>query len=205
MFASQVPQQFQTQYPAYGNPPTLAMGVTAFIKRLREQGQTADTPDDPFAAQGILGSSSEMLASLSSTASPEALSSIYVSSPALARSFLTSIYPKLRSHYEWFRRTQRGQIREWGRKVTGSRTEAYRWRGRSMDHVLTSGLDDFPRAKPPHIGELHVDLMSWMAFFTRTMKEIAAYVHEEEDVKEYIRIEKAILTNLDGELADLLC
>jgi mannosyl-oligosaccharide glucosidase len=74
-----------------------------------------------------------------------------------------------------------------------------------MDHVLTSGLDDFPRAKPPHIGELHVDLMSWMAFFTRTMKEIAAYVHEEEDVKEYIRIEKAILTNLDGELADLLC
>ena len=70
-----------------------------------------------------------------------------------------------------------------------------------MDHVLTSGIDDYPRAKPPHVGELHLDLMSWMGFFTKTMREIAEYIGEEEDVKEYEKNEKEILTNLDGEKA----
>lgn len=68
-----------------------------------------------------------------------------------------------------------------------------------MDHVLTSGIDDYPRAKPPHVGELHLDLMSWMGYFTRSMKDIAAYIGENEDVKEYEKLETAILTNLDGE------
>ena len=34
------------------------------------------------------------------------------------------------------------------------RGQAYRWRGRSEKYVLTSSMDDYPRA-PPHIGELH--------------------------------------------------
>lgn len=175
------------------------MAVTAYIKRLKKQSPATQTPDDLFPEGDVLGSPSDLLASLSASSSPAALSSVALGSTHLARTFLTSIYPKLRLHYNWFRATQRGQIREWGREVTGSRTEAYRWRGRSEDHVLTSGLDDYPRAKPPHEGELHVDLMSWMAFFTRTMREIAEYIGEEEDVQEYSKNEKAILTNLDGE------
>lgn len=193
----QVPQEFQTQYPAYGNPPTLPMGVTNFIRRLKSRSASELTPESPFGSDDTLGSPSEMLASLSSTSSPKALSEVLLSSPPLARAFLQVIYPKLRKHYYWFRRTQRGQLREWGRRPSGSRTEAYRWRGRSEDHVLTSGLDDYPRPKP-HEGELHVDLMSWMAFFTRTMKEIAEYTGEAEDVKEFEKIEAGILTNLDG-------
>jgi mannosyl-oligosaccharide glucosidase len=58
-------------------------------------------------------------------------------------------------------------------------------------------MDDYPRAKPPHIGELHVDLMSWMAFFTRTMREIAEFVGEVDDEEEFRGIEKAILDNLE--------
>jgi mannosyl-oligosaccharide glucosidase len=194
----QVPEEFRTQYPAYGNPPTLPMGVTSFIRRLKARPTSEETPDNPFGSDDTLGSPTELLASLSSTSSPKALSEVLIASPHLAKSFLHMLYPKLKKHYYWFRETQRGQLREWGRKPSGSRTEAYRWRGRSTEHVLTSGLDDYPRAKP-HEGELHLDLMSWMAFFTRTMEEIAEYIGETEDAKEYQKIEIAILTNLEGQ------
>jgi len=58
-------------------------------------------------------------------------------------------------------------------------------------------MDDYPRA-PPHLGELHLDLLSWMAFFSRIMKEIAEFVGEEEDKQYYGNIKEAIINNLDG-------
>jgi mannosyl-oligosaccharide glucosidase len=58
-------------------------------------------------------------------------------------------------------------------------------------------MDDYPRG-PPHPGELHVDLISWIGFFTRTMKDIANFVGETEDERNFIAIEKAILENIDG-------
>ena len=160
------------------------MAVTAYIQRLRESGVTLDDLDNDDHSIG---------------ASAESLGSLHVESPALARQYLTSIYAKLKRHYEWFRATQRGQIREWGRQAR-SRSEAYRWRGRSKTHVLTSGLDDYPRAQPPHLGELHVDLISWMGFFARTMGEIAQYLREEDDVAEFQHHYEAIVANIDGEL-----
>jgi hypothetical protein len=120
----------------------------------------------------------------------------YVESPELAVSYLKSIYKPLKRHYDWFRRTQRGQIKHYSR-VARSRTEAYRWRGRSELHVLTSGMDDYPRG-PPHAGELHLDLISWMAFFTRTMREMADFVGEVDDEVSFGEIEKGILENIDG-------
>ena len=122
----------------------------------------------------------------------------YLSSPTESRSYLLSIYPALRRHYLWFRRTQKGQLKEWGRKPP-SRMESYRWRGRTEHHVLTSGLDDYPRALPPHVGELHVDLMCWMGFFARTMGEIAEYLGEEKDLEEYRRNERNVVANIEGE------
>lgn len=113
-----------------------------------------------------------------------------------AMTYLKSIYSPLKRHYDWFRRTQRGQIKQYSRKAR-SRTEAYRWRGRSPDHVLTSGMDDYPRG-PPHAGELHLDLISWMGFFTRTMRDIANFVGEQDDEKSFIDIEKSILDNIEG-------
>jgi hypothetical protein len=64
-------------------------------------------------------------------------------------------------------------------------------------------MDDYPRA-PPHIGELHLDLLSWMGFFSRTMKEIAEFIGEEEDRKHYANIQKAIIDNIDGSSCHLL-
>jgi len=119
----------------------------------------------------------------------------HIDNPELALEYLTSIYQPLKRHYDWFRRTQRGQIKQYGRKAR-SRTEAYRWRGRSQQHVLTSGMDDYPRG-PPHAGELHLDLISWMAFFSRTMKEIAEFVGEADDAAAFEEIERATIDNID--------
>ena len=189
----QVPEQFQTQVPSFANPPTLTMAVTAFIKRLKRHGGPTDM-------ELGLGLGTGGLQIPFSTSQPSN-SDRYLDDQGLALSFLQSIYQPLKRHYEWFRRTQRGQIKQYGRKAR-SRTEAYRWRGRSEKHVLTSGMDDYPRA-PPHIGELHLDLISWMGFFSRTMKEIAEFVGEDEDKRYFAGIEKAIVNNIDGPSSDL--
>lgn len=157
---AQVPEAFRTQFPQYGNPPALIIGMQRLFEEARKEG-TADARISP-----------EML-----------------------RKFLHDSYEPWRRHYQWFRRTQRGEIREWGRRAT-SRVEAYRWRGRSPTHVLTSGLDDYPRAPEPHSGELHVDLLSWMGFFARAMQEYATLIGNEDDADEYARHARAIAANV---------
>ena len=187
---SRVPAEFQTQVPTFANPPTLTMAVTDFIARLTAQN------DGPSAAElGMdfaMGSEQVVLASFTE---PMPRGNKYLSYEE-GLHFLRSIYAPLRRHYDWFRRTQRGQIKQYGRKAR-SRTEAYRWRGRSETHVLTSGMDDYPRGSP-HAGELHLDLISWMGFFTRTMRGLAEFIGEIEDAESFREIEKAIIENIDG-------
>ncbi|CEH15579.1 Glucosidase I [Ceraceosorus bombacis] len=185
-----VPREFQTQYPLYANPPTLTMALGMYIDRLmaaQQQGQGA-AGDVAFDAS-YDASPQQVFGSRSSS------SERYLNDPDLARSFLARIYPKLRTHYQWFRRTQRGEIEQWDR--TARSREAYRWRGRTKSHVLTSGLDDYPRAQTPHSGELHLDLISWMGFFAQTMQKIAEATGEERDAKEYEEHHKGVLENLE--------
>lgn len=110
---------------------------------------------------------------------------------------LRAIYPLLKRHYFWFRRTQAGDIKSYDREAFSTK-EAYRWRGRTPQHILTSGLDDYPRAQPPHPGELHVDLISWMGMMTRSLRRLAAeIVDEPDDAAEFQRYETAIVRNID--------
>ncbi|OBZ75646.1 putative mannosyl-oligosaccharide glucosidase [Grifola frondosa] len=184
---SKVPAEFQTQVPTFANPPTLTMAVTAFISRLKSIREPSN--QDLGMDLGI-GSQAPLTGG-----TPHSAGSRYLESPELALEFLQSIYKPLKRHYDWFRRTQRGQIKQYGRRAR-SRTEAYRWRGRSQQHVLTSGMDDYPRG-PPHAGELHLDLISWMGFFSRTMREIAEFVGETDDAAAFEEIENATLGNID--------
>lgn len=199
---SRVPSEFVAQYPSYANPPTLPMVVTAYIRRLKERERKREEVAGAGLPEVQLGFGQ---LPLREPASSPALITAHLDSPSLASSYLQSIYPALRRHYQWYRRTQRGQLKEWDRHPT-SRVEAYRWRGRTEHQVLTSGLDDYPRAEKPHVGELHVDLMSWMGFFARTMREVAEYLGEEEDQVEYARHERGILANLEGrQRVDISC
>lgn len=167
------------------------MTVTAFIERLRAIKASEESQlIDQLGVDGLGGGAQKHMTT------PLHAGSTSLLDADNARAYLQSIYPALRRHYYWFRRTQRGQIKQWGRKAH-SRTEAYRWRGRTKDHVLTSGLDDYPRAVPPHVGELHLDLISWMAFFTRTMRGIAEFAGEVEDEATFKDMEAAILQNIE--------
>ena len=180
---SKVPLEFQMQFPHYANPPTLLMPISAFIERLKKQeGGIKEVDQLTFGLDDLFG---------------EGITRRYVENPALAKHYLSELYPLLQRHHEWFRSTQSGDIKAWDREAFSSK-EGYRWRGRTPDHCLTSGLDDYPRARPPHTGELHVDLLSWMGFFARTLKGVAEFLGEEEDVAQLAKMENAIIKNLDG-------
>lgn len=114
----------------------------------------------------------------------------------VAKKWLAGLYPLLQRNFDWYKRTQWGDIRGYDREARSSK-EGYRWRGRTPRHILTSGLDDYPRAQPPHPGELHVDLISWMGLMSRNIRRIAEFLEEEDDVKKYAKIEEAIRGNVD--------
>uniref|UniRef100_A0A8H7K8K0 Mannosyl-oligosaccharide glucosidase n=1 Tax=Bionectria ochroleuca TaxID=29856 RepID=A0A8H7K8K0_BIOOC len=114
----------------------------------------------------------------------------------LGEQYLHEIYPLLRRQYDWFRKTQRGDIKTYDREAYSTK-EAYRWRGRTETHVLTSGLDDYPRPQPPTPGELHVDLMSWVGLMTKSLLNIASALGNEEDVAELKRNLDAIEHNVN--------
>ena len=174
---SKVPQEFQVQYPHYANPPTLFLVLETFIDKLRLNAfSQTDSPTQRNFSDDVR--------------------STHLTNPDLALSYLRTLYPLLKRHYFWFRRTQWGDIKSYDRDAYSTK-EAYRWRGRTPQHILTSGLDDYPRPQPPHPGELHVDLISWMGMMTRSMGRIAETLGEEEDASEFQGYETAILRNID--------
>ena len=172
---SKVPAEFQVQYPHYANPPTLFFILDTFLEKLGALNGTT-----PPAKESLTPKEN----------------SVHLRNPDLAIHYLTELYPKLKKHYYWFRKTQAGDLKSYDREAFSSK-EAYRWRGRTPQHILTSGLDDYPRPQPPHPGELHVDLMSWMGMMTKSLKNIATLLQYEDDVKELTTIETAILRNID--------
>lgn len=171
---SKVPQEFQTQYPHYANPPTLFFILNTLLERIG-------------AVDGITP--------VGDGKGPR-VTSVYQKSPELAVQYLRDLYPKLKKHFYWFRKTQFGDLKSYDREAYSTK-EAYRWRGRTPQHILTSGLDDYPRPQPPHPGELHVDLISWMGMMTKSLKSIAKVLEYTEDIVEFTNIEIAILRNID--------
>lgn len=218
---SKVPQQFQTQFPHYANPPTLMLLLSNILNKFQEahEESTVDKSSNPLLHShnrkrklkagkknkkntdgivfeddptvGDLLDNSETVLDKKTVTSGTA----HWKSKELLKSYLKHIYPKLQLHYEWFRKTQKGDIKEWDREAFSTK-EGYRWRGRTPDHCLTSGLDDYPRAATPHTGELHVDLISWIGMMTRSMKQLAEFLGEENDAEDYAEIETAIVHNI---------
>lgn len=174
---SKVPAEFQVQYPHYANPPTLFLIIEGFMERLRGTNGTAPAEKEKL-SQG------------------QTLYNAHLDNLELGGDFLRKIYPLLRRQYDWFRKTQRGNIKAYDREAFSSK-EAYRWKGRTETHCLTSGLDDYPRPQPPHPGELHVDLMSWVGFMTKSLINIADALNMADEIAELKKNLFAIERNLD--------
>jgi mannosyl-oligosaccharide glucosidase len=165
---SKVPAEFQVQYPHYANPPTLYMVLEALIDK----------------AQG------------KKTSEMKTLETSDLANPSTVKDWLAQLYPLLQRNFDWYRKTQWGDLKSYDRPAFSSK-EGYRWRGRTPQHILTSGLDDYPRAQPPHPGELHTDLMAWMGMMSRSLYRIADYLGETEDTERYAKIAEAIRRNTD--------
>ena len=164
---SKVPLEFQTQYPHYANPPTLFLVVQAIVAKF--SGET------PFSGAP----------------------SRYLNDPTAGKAFLKAIYQKMKKHYEWFCRTQVGNLNNY--QLPGSYfNQGYRWRGRTPQHILNSGLDDYPRAQPPHPDELHVDALCWVGSMAVALEKISAFFGEKEDQKMFSKHETDVIQSIDG-------
>lgn len=175
---SKVPEEFQVQYPHYANPPTLFFIIDTYIAKLQKL------------ANGSAASRKEKLSQ------DETLGTAYLDNTSLGLDYLRQLYPLLRRQFEWFKKTQYGDIKSYDREAYSSK-EAYRWRGRTPRHILTSGMDDYPRSQPPHPAELHVDLMSWVGMMTKSLINVASTIGIAEDVEAFKKVLDAIEHNLD--------
>ena len=108
--------------------------------------------------------------------------------------FLQRIYPKFRKQYMWFKSTQ------WGAMEYYSDDESalgFRWRGKKGQHILTSGMDDYPRSPESNTGELHLDLLSWVGYYSKTLAVVAKYLQIDTDIKMFAEDGKQIMKTLD--------
>ncbi|KAI8912787.1 glycoside hydrolase [Gorgonomyces haynaldii] len=165
---SKVPEEFQTQYPHFGNPPTL---ITAFQRAL-----------DRF--------SSSQLGMEQTDVQQE-----HQQSRDQAAQFLKRVYPKFKQQYGWFKRTQWGEVDQ---HTTDQTLFGFRWRGKKGTHVLTSGLDDYPRAHISDTAELHLDLISWMAYYAKALGTCAKQLGFEEDAKFFEKDHKKLVQSLEA-------
>lgn len=182
-----VPAEFQVQNPNIANPPTLTLLFTDLLdkaKTVQQDSANFGDIDEPETADnyGKIDFSE--------------MTDAHLRYPDLLLDYAEKIYPKLQTHYEWFKRTQRGELEEFEREPY-SPVEAYRWKGRTFKHNLPSGLDDYPRAQPPDVAELNVDLISWVGTMTRSMRRIAELLGKRLDAVKYGKIEYAIQRNIE--------
>ncbi|RCI07673.1 hypothetical protein L249_5754 [Ophiocordyceps polyrhachis-furcata BCC 54312] len=187
---SKVPEEFQVQYPHYANPPTLFMVVDRLVDRLLPAGRNGSNVGGDEGGSGILEQQQEQ-----QEQQQLLLYTAHERQREMGWDYLRRLYPLLRRQYDWFRKTQSGDVKSYDRS---SRMEAYRWRGRSEKHCLTSGLDDYPRAQPPHPGELHVDLLSWVGMMTKTLMRLADGLGMAEETEELGGRLEGILANLES-------
>lgn len=146
---SKVPPEFQAQNPSYANPPTLLFPLSASIQAIKKA-QASDSVAGVVVNQDVNSLSSFGTAEQTTDVSAEF-------------AFLRESYPQLAKWYNWFMSTQR----------SSGNGDAFLWVGRSVNHTFTSGLDDYPRAPAVSAHEQHVDLLSWMMFYSRTMVDIS--------------------------------
>lgn len=174
---SRVPAEFQTQYPHFANPPTLALSLISFFDKEKTIELKWDKSD-------------------LNMNDLETLRNSHLSDEEGTKKRMEILYSKLKKQYKWFGATQWGDIDSYGRENINI-SKGFRWRGRKDTHTLTSGLDDYPRSDSPHPGELHVDLMSWMGMYSKLLEKLASLLNYPSEKDNFSKDHAQILNALN--------
>eukprot|EP00808_Paulinella_micropora_P029731 g55171.t1 len=181
-----VPEQFVVQSAAIANPPTQVLALHRLLQRAR--------------------------ADANNNASASALSAVtaflHTHLPALSRqrtwylrtqaASLPSQYVKqhgaLRCIYACYVRAQAASLPSQYVKQHGA-FRAFRWKDRSLEHCLSSGLDDYPRAAFLTENEGHVDLLSWLVALTDAHADFLAALGQDDQAlrAEAVELRRALL------------
>lgn len=121
----------------------------------------------------------------------------YLTKADAGKAFIAEVYPLLKKHYEWFRHSQSGDV-EAHSVPSANLNEGYRWRGRTPEFNYASGLDDYPRAEPPDISELHLDALCWVGLMAEVLAKIAPFVEKDSDLVTYENHVRGVKTNLEA-------
>eukprot|EP00760_Papus_ankaliazontas_P017170 PhM_4_TR17053/c0_g1_i1/m.18456/K01228/GCS1; mannosyl-oligosaccharide glucosidase len=84
--------------------------------------------------------------------------------------FLRLVWPYVQRWLKWFTKSQASPTLE----------GMYQWKGRKGYHLLSCGLDDYPRPQCRANATAHVDLFSWIGLFRSTVADIAKGLGEVE-------------------------
>ncbi|KAH4928180.1 hypothetical protein HBI26_202840 [Parastagonospora nodorum] len=155
-----------TQFPHIANPPTMFLVISKLID--------------------MLGSKTKYYGH----------ESWYLTKADAGKTFIVDVYPLLKRHYEWYRKSQSGDV-EAHSVPSANLNEGYRWRGRTPETNFASGLDDYPRAEPPDITELHVDALCWVGAMARVLEKIADYLNQTDSLPYQTHL-RGVQTNLDA-------
>jgi mannosyl-oligosaccharide glucosidase len=164
---SRIPPEYVTQYLDNANPPTLFLVVQAFVERLSGKVPYSGAP------------------------------SRHLKDGAAGNAFVKTVYPKLKKHYEWFCRTQAGNLTKY-QGPSSNFNQGYRWQDRTPQHLLTSGLDDYPRAQSPYLEDLHVDALCWVGSMALTLGKISIFLGEEADWQFFSKHETDVVRSIEG-------
>ena len=171
---ARVPREFLAQHRQHANPPALLLRLHSLLSSLeaddepppqqqaQQPPQPPQPPQQPWRGRRLGHKQSRR---------EQATHTLTV---------LRELWPRLVKWHSWFLRTQAGE-------VEGS----FRWRGRDANDrrlnamTLSSGLDDYPRASTVSKAERHVDLHSWVAFFTRLLARLGARLGKSDEAGAY--------------------
>ena len=141
---ARVPSEFVVQDPHIANPPTLLLAFEQLVKRTVERsGQNAD----PQLAVEV-----EIQAEGGQSAIPES-SNVEMD--------IKELFEKVKKWVLYLEKSQKSKL-----------PSSFRWFGRTENHCLASGMDDFPRHRILSESESNVDLLSWILFADQSLLEI---------------------------------
>lgn len=148
-----MPSEFVTQDPRVANPPTLLLAFRQLVKRAIEHSKQGVDP------QRVVDV--EILAEGEQSAGSEA---------PIAGLEIQELFEKVKKWVFYLEKSQKSKL-----------PSSYRWFGRTENHCLASGMDDFPRHRILSQSESNVDLLSWILFAYQSLAEIDEMLNGETE------------------------